>query len=517
MPDNTQDHDQEQDQHFDAATRVRGRRNRFYRSKVMTASAYQTEQDYFIQRRRLLTRSVMGWGIAFGLLLETGQDGASPATWSVGRGLALDKKGREIEVGAQGVTLDRSNVFLAVKTGDKFDAIELDHQDMALGVSDYLLSIHYAERHAVDARVDDGCGCHRHEHQFIDETVMFSLRAVSSDTRCGEDPCPKEGKYERDAREGRDRGPHRQLVEWSRHTSVADETKLGNEWGRYFVDLDAGVPLAIVTAKRHGNRCEALTLTPKDDHSPRRVLKRNDMLYDLIRGCDLTRIKEISWSRYHRQRCSAPIPYEDFRNLMAIPEATAQAPMGNEANQWAAERAAGDSAFDECVVINGAQRLPIVDNDPLINIASTGLWITFTGPVDRSTLMPDCFSLNFIVIGADTGWRDVRHLPVVALHLDPPSAGDPQNSTRKATLQVNPRWVREVVGGANIFGSAKFRMEILVHGDYILDCRGQAIDANARGTALSQRDPAPSGNGSPGGTFRSLLWIQKQSSSGGDD
>ena len=35
---------------------------------------------------------------------------------------------------------------------------------------------------------------------------------------------------------------------------------------------------------------------------PRRLVKRNDLLFDLIRGCDLTRISAIGWRDWHRGR-----------------------------------------------------------------------------------------------------------------------------------------------------------------------------------------------------------------------
>ena len=43
-------------------------------------------------------------------------------------------------------------------------------------------------------------------------------------------------------------------------------------------------------------------------------------------------------------------------------------------------------------------------------------------------------------------------------------------------------------------------VEIEVRGDFIVDCNGQPVDANAVGLS-----PAPTGNGTPGGTFLSSL------------
>ena len=55
-------------------------------------------------------------------------------------------------------------------------------------------------------------------------------------------------------------------------------------------------------------------------------------------------------------------------------------------------------------------------------------------------------------------------------------------------------------------------VQLEVRGDYILDCHKQAIDANARGFALSDDDSGnlQPGNGTPGGTFVSVFRVQKR-------
>ena len=53
---------------------------------------------------------------------------------------------------------------------------------------------------------------------------------------------------------------------------------------------------------------------------------------------------------------------------------------------------------------------------------------------------------------------------------------------------------------------------IEVRGDYILDCNGQAVDANAHGFALHGHDcekVKPSGNGAPGGTLVSVFRVER--------
>jgi hypothetical protein len=47
-----------------------GKRNRYFRSKRLKAEEFSIEQAYGIERRRLLNRSVVGWGVVRGFSLE---------------------------------------------------------------------------------------------------------------------------------------------------------------------------------------------------------------------------------------------------------------------------------------------------------------------------------------------------------------------------------------------------------------------------------------------------------------
>jgi hypothetical protein len=53
-----------------------------------------------------------------------------------------------------------------------------------------------------------------------------------------------------------------------------------------------------------------------------------------------------------------------------------------------------------------------------------------------------------------------------------------------------------------VFRDEVSRVEIEVRGDYIVDCNGQAVDANPVGLRA-----APSGNGTPGGTYVSTFSV----------
>src|SRR5260221_9661250 len=108
------------------------RRNRFFRFKQMRTEEFETEQHYLIRRRRLINRSVLGWGVVYGFPLslprprreddgraEGGDDrredeAAALPQVKVGAGLALDRHGREIEL-VEPVELGPQNTFVRVR------------------------------------------------------------------------------------------------------------------------------------------------------------------------------------------------------------------------------------------------------------------------------------------------------------------------------------------------------------------------------------------------------------------
>ncbi|MDM0076903.1 hypothetical protein QTH90_21015 [Variovorax sp. J2P1-59] len=512
MPNDMQDHDRyghedhhEGHDHHDHRGPKPGWRNRFFPQKAMKAESFRIEQQYFLQRRRLMTRSIMGWGIAFGLGLDVKNS-------KVTRGLAIDEAGREIEViSPNGVVLNQDNVFL-LKRGepcpDGLDEMDEDEQQ-------YLLSIHYAEKDVISTMVSDNCGCHK-EWQYVRETVLFSL-TPASERLCREPADDRKTSLTPDACGARQRGPHRQLSEWSKELVVSEDQELSDrqKWRDMRVDHSRGIALAYVKAKRP-DPCGPLTLSDQtDEHSPRRLIKRNDMLYDLIQGKDLTRIESISWAAYHRRSEKKPIPFKEFLAFLNLQPDEDPAPAATTAAVDAA--APGEGTPPNAPVAPALQgvQATVGAMPEKSEQMRTDLSVTFSGPVDVTTLLADCFSLNFMVFASDTGWRDMRFVPVGEPIIDKKTEGDPDESTRKVTLKVDKDWAEEVTKGANVFQLLKFRMEILIHGDFILDMRGQAIDANARGLALSSRGGGEGGNGTPGGTFRSLLWIEKADASRG--
>jgi len=71
----------------------------YFNGQLLDASAFRTEQQYLLGRRYLHNRVLHGFGIASGLSVTVAVNGSS-ASVVIDPGLALDRRGREVELGA---------------------------------------------------------------------------------------------------------------------------------------------------------------------------------------------------------------------------------------------------------------------------------------------------------------------------------------------------------------------------------------------------------------------------------
>jgi hypothetical protein len=470
-----------------------GTRNRFFRGKTMKAEDFDKDQRYFIGRRRLITRSALGWGVVAGLSVDGPRAEShgrhdpnrhdhdreqeeeaqplptcpEPGAIGVGPGLALDSHGREIDVTGKR-SLDAANTFLVEEDTNGCRTRPLDK----VPPGRYLLSIHYAERRYGDANLPDGCGCDEPEKKYVCETAVFSLRPVATRCKCGQEPCRRTcgcGPWSSCGHVGR--GPHACLCQWVSGAGVVAGTAPLCEWRGYRIDPADGVPLACLRVEVRQGKCGLeIVGCVEDDCGPRRLVKSNDLLYDLIRGCDLARISWISWAHWHRRPDPERMPWSEFESKFK--------PDGR-----------------------------------------TDFVVRFSQPVLIETLRRDTIVITVITREPGTGWRLPRRVPIVGIdttpHHDPPPGYPqlPDGTTNQMRVLVRPRWVKDEVqkGGESWLGERRFRIEIEVYGDFILDCHGQAVDANPVGLRA-----APTGNGTPGGTYRSNFRVEPQPGSGRD-
>lgn len=452
-----------------------GLRNRFFKGKAMGAEEFRVEQRYFMERRRLLNRSVVGWGVVHGFSMKFGEctEPRRRAPLYIGAGLALDCHGAEIV--NDGVELRPRELVLLEHDAD--GCVSISTQQTPRAGQEWLLSVHYAERSVERVALPASCGCPRHEYGYVCETRVFSLTPLGKHgCPCGESRCRRCCCEPPDSCGHGRRLPHRCLCHWTvKPMGCGPMPRLRecHEWQGLRFDPNAGVPLACVRVDVYdGDPCDKSAFGKiVDDCGPRRVVKNNELLYDLVRGCGLTHISWISWEGWHGKE----IKWTEFEKKFPTPQ--------------------NDT---EC---------------------ATDFVVCFSKPVRIDTLTPDAFVINGVTRERGTAWGDLRRIPVSRIDpridpeiekAQPPECSEcPPKTTTQARLVVDWAWFNDEIpphAKASWFLDQVVVIEIEIRGDQILDCNGVAVDANAHGRA-----PAPTGNGTPGGTFVSAFKVAAKS------
>lgn len=428
-----------------------GRRNRFFRRKQMGVEEFRLEQRYFIERRHLINRTVIGWGVVGGFHLPS-----EPPLARVGPGFALDRHGREVVL-VDETALAPANLMLLARVDNCWRPEDLGRCKPGR----YVLAVHYAERWMDDANVGGPCGCERPEKCFVCETAVFSIRPLGEDKcPCAEESCGKDASPPRactccapDACSGSG-SRHACLCQWVDAAPAIREVDGLCEWNGYRVALSDAVDLGCISVEEADDKCHPIKVGGIDDAcGPRRIVKGNDLLHDLVRGCDLTRIVEVSWQDwFNKDR----VAWDTFADMFA------------------------DTA-------NGRTKFAV----------------TFSRPVRRVTLDRHAIVMTAICRKSATGWYEERRIPIRELDSGPAT---PDGMTTQCHVVVSSHWLHDEIPpeADSWLAGRDFSFEIEIRGDQILDCHGLRVDAEAGSRSL----PTPSGNGSPGGTFRSCFRVQ---------
>lgn len=455
-----------------------GRRNNYFEGKRLTTDSFRVEQSYLIERRHLINRAIHGWGVVYGYAISGGSSGQL----TIGPGLALDECGRELlQVGDKKVRFD-DLVVLDEKGGvltDRTRVFSSAGQPDGKPPMCWMLSVHYAEQHSGPVTVSDSCRCEHQEWEHTCETVRYSLKQVLCEEcccdfeceltcECATGPCCddevviKGAKQQPQPNKPFKRGGCRCLCEHltrlQPNPGCGPLCDVEQPCSRAKADLQHGVALACVALVRDDD-CDRWTFDSVDACGPRRLVKRNDLLFDLIRGCDLTRISDIGWKDWHRKK--EAVPFDDFSDALG--------PAGDRQDDY----------------------------------VTRDFWVKFSRPVREDTVRPDCFAMTVMSTEREGGWFQTFRVPIVRVETAGSEAGDPANHVREATIVVDGAWVEDGVRGRrSLFLGAETQIEIEVRGDFIVDCNGQTVDANAVGLS-----PGPTGNGTPGGTFISTFRV----------
>jgi hypothetical protein len=459
-----------------------GIRNRYFRGKLLTVADYEAEQRYAIQRRRLVNRQMLGWGIVSGFRVTPAEGEIGGQDVVIGEGFAFDRLGRElvacepVQLNEPGdvvwLTRGRSGLergqppkeqvaTLPVRREAAVQEVQAESADFAKPPPDqdahYLLCAHYAERLIDRVVVKEGCGDPVCEANHICETVVYSLTAMA-DCPPGLASCPASAwepgpdggdihKWERPDGDGApvlaalgDRGPHRTLAAWSMNRSEGGapscEPTLQKGRDGFAFDPGAGVPLACVTI---GYRCgDPYIAAVVDSIGPRRLTRPNDVLFDLIRGCDLTRIKDVGWRKFLGTD-DGKVAYEDYAAMFVGGRAATRTP-------------------------------PPVD---------TRFWVLFSGPVQVASLSPHAITITLLHWDSDDAVRLMRRLPVTGIKVAPTQPGDPPGSTRAFVPLVHGNyWLEEIYSSTSAYDEREGTVvEIGVRGGLVVDANGQLVAA----------------------------------------
>jgi hypothetical protein len=448
---------------------------------------------------------------------------------SIGEGFALDRFGRElIQLSGVIVTLDNVLILGADGKPVEVDGCDLGQRLEALNPDPehcWLLSAHYAEKEMEPVELRDPCSCDRREWDQICETIVYSLQRIDCndccvpwhcqlDCSCAPDtPCCAGREHDR---EDIDRARRELSEAYEKRIEAAggDREAIAELRAEYERELDAlGQKLVEVHGKIHprggcaclcdhltelqfDTQCAALRdvgdctradvahgvalaclRLARDDCGhwaigavadacgPRRLVKRNDLLFDLINGCDLTRIDGTGWAAWHRRE--EPVPFDAFIAALG----------------WS-----GDS--------------------PYADYPTKDFWVRFSRPVRLDTLKPDIFSVVVTSDHGDDFWRRSYRVPILGIDTDevPAEPGDPAGYARSARIVVSTAWLKNAVTDDDtIFAQGETRVEISFFGDLVEDCLGQTVDANTRA-----RSPYPSGGGEPGDTYFSSFTVARR-------
>lgn len=508
-----------------------GARNNYFTGKRLTADTFRVEQKYLLERRHLLNRAIHGWGVVYGYPVamaapDKNCPGAEQGQLEIGDGLALDKLGREVILTGP-VILTFENVILLDANGVQVQT-QKGCNKPAQPAPDpnacWLLRVHYAEQNVGPVTLRDPCSCERNEWDRVCETVRFSIQKIACADCCADQacelhcccasgPCCEDqktssddlkkmeeelrAKYDKLFAEAQDDTTRLQLrIQYERELKALHEhpTRVPpKDHGRggcrclcehlsgLHFDTDCTALCKVDDCARadlhHGLGLACLKLDQDecgnwrfasvyDACGPRRLVKRNDLLFDLIRGCDVTRISEIGWPDWHRS--DVPVAFDAFAKALGYSGA------GGEETDYVAAR----------------------------------FWVKFSRPVRADTLKADCFAMTIMGTEVEGGWWSVFRVPIVRVDqtLVPPEPGDPPGMVRGASIVVEGGWLEDAVEGRHsIFHDGQARVEFEIRGDFIVDCNGQTVDANARGLS-----PFPSGSDGPGDSFLSTFTVDRR-------
>lgn len=413
-------------------------RNRYFQGKRLTPAALETEQAYSLIRRRLINQMIHGTGVVAGFQVRPGEE------LEIGKGLAIDALGREL-IQTEDTELAFDRLYYFGPSGQRL--MERDSIEAFLRESEsLLLSAHYAESQMGPVTINSACSCDRSEWDYLCESIRYSVRPwvpTNDAIQCQLDCKCDDGQALTDTMRAvrgacciNNHVTNRAPTIESKLKPVEEDCEIVE------IDFEHGVPLANVKIELVGNtNCPRIKVSEIESCGIRRLIKHNDLLFDLIRGCDLTQIQSTSWEKWDPELSKAVFVDSFLR--------------GNQ-------------------------------------FPNTTFEVRFSKRVQVSSLRPHAFVISVLFGEGEGGWWESVRVPVTSLE-----PMEPTNGTAIGfKANVPPTWIEDALHGYSRFDKHDARIEIEVRGDLIIDCNGQAVDAN--------------GNGTPGGTLLSSHTLRSE-------
>lgn len=391
------------------------KRPRFAPRQLLDAERLNAALDDDLERQRLLTLALHGWGVVFGFAVrpDTGAERRrSRPALEISCGLALDAFGRMLHTGDRRLSLD-----------------DLEGPEPS-GPGTYTLLVHHAER--LDPPADEAC--HGTGPQWREYGVVFTLEP---DCDPLDDDCPDlagecltRADYVR-RRVGSASGPPERSPDLQ-HAGEQPGPLRSTRCGTWCYDPAAGVPVACLEIgeradDRYGESCLVIDRVCTDECSPVRHVYRSPLLRELISCCDVdaARVEHVSWQEWTDH--GGPVPWDQL-----------------------------------------AARIRVTDEAD----ADAGLAIWFTRPVRVDTLTTASVVLSAITQEALADYWTASRVPIEVRPLeveDDLAAG--------VLLVADADWLDAEVTGRRSSLTYGFRLEITIRGQLLRDGCGHMLDA----------------------------------------